>query len=327
MDDSLTFFSDTLDFAFCVNDGYVPYICVTIKSILSHRKKNRIRIHILTDFISTQNIERLDRLFCNLQDAFYHIIPVDKRLFAGLITRSWSIVAWFRIFLPHYLPLDIKRVLYLDADTLVMDDLSELCLLQMEDAAIAGVLDPLTFKPETYIRCGYSPGQQYVCSGVLLMNLDYWRQHDITSLVLEYTKEHANSLRFPDQDAINAVCHDCKIILPLRFGVQASFFTSDYFYNKVYLHEILLCLEHPAIIHFAGNAPWIKERATHYYQKEWEHINRMLTPQAKQFYLTRGWPFVKMLFWNMVHPGARHKRVVTYEEIMNRISAAQKNDS
>ena len=327
MGDSLTSVSNTLDFAFCVNDGYVPYICVTIKSILSHRKKNRIQIHILTDSISPQNRKRLDRLFCNLQDAFYQIISVDKRLLSGLTTRSWSIFAWFRIFLPQYLPSDIKRVLYLDADTLVTDDLSELCALKMDEAAIAGVPDPLTFEPETFIRCGYRFDQQYVCSGVLLMNLDYWRQHDLTSSVLAYAKKHTDSLRFPDQDAINAVCHDCKIILPLRFGVQASFFTSACFYKKPYVHEILLCLEHPAIIHFAGNAPWIKEWATHYYQKEWEYYNRMLTPPAKQFYLTKGWPFVKMLFWNMMHPDARRKKVISYEEIMNRISAVQKNDS
>lgn len=327
MGDSLGSFSNTLDFAFCVNDGYVPYICVTIKSILSHRKKNRIRIHILTDSISSQNRKRLDRLFCNLLDTFYQIILVDKRLFSGLTTRSWSIVAWFRIFLPQYLPSDIKRVLYLDADTLVTDDLSELCALKMDGAAIAGVPDPLTFEPETFIRCGYRSDQHYVCSGVLLMNLDYWRQHDLTSSVLAYAKKHADSLRFPDQDAINAVCHDCKIILPLRFGVQASFFTSACFYKKPYVHDILLCLEHPAIIHFAGNAPWIKEWATHYYQKEWEKYNRMLRHPAKRHYLTSGWPLVRMLAWNLLHAKERRKKHISKDVIISRIDAVTQNDS
>ena len=46
-------------FAFCVNDAYVPYIAVTIKSIRVHHPDEGLVFHILTDGVSEKNRARL----------------------------------------------------------------------------------------------------------------------------------------------------------------------------------------------------------------------------------------------------------------------------
>ena len=37
--------------AFCVNDKYIPYICVTIKSIIENNKNNVLHFHVISDNI------------------------------------------------------------------------------------------------------------------------------------------------------------------------------------------------------------------------------------------------------------------------------------
>lgn len=316
-----------LDFAFCVNDAYVSYVCVTIKSILETHSIRYVRIHILTDFISLKSSARLDQVFQEYRYAEYQIHVIDKQCLPDLTTLSWSKIAWFRILLPTILPTEIKRVLYLDADTLVLKDLSELFSLGMEDIAIAGTIDPESFHQQTYLRCGYDSDLQYLCSGVLLMNLDYWRQKDIARLIIDYAKEKANNLLFPDQDAINYVCRHCKIILPLRFGIIGAYFTNEHFYQKPYSEELRSCLLAPSIIHYAGQAPWKREWANHFYQKEWEKYNQMLRHPAKRHYLTSGWPLVKMLAWNLLHAKERRKKHISKDVIISRIDVATQNDS
>lgn len=44
------------DFALCLNDAYVPYACVVIKSIVEHIKQDDdVHIHLLSDYISDEH--------------------------------------------------------------------------------------------------------------------------------------------------------------------------------------------------------------------------------------------------------------------------------
>ncbi|MCL1611125.1 glycosyltransferase family protein [Marseilla massiliensis] len=44
------------DFALCFNDDYVPYACVTIRSIAEHMNmEDDVYVHVLTDRISIKN--------------------------------------------------------------------------------------------------------------------------------------------------------------------------------------------------------------------------------------------------------------------------------
>lgn len=159
------------------------------------------------------------------------------------------------------------------------------------------------------------------------MNLDYWRRNHITDRIIDYATEEAERLKFPDQDAINVICKNCKRILPLKYGIQGSFFTKDFLYHKPYLGELIACLDNPVIIHYAGQAPWKKEWANHYYQKEWERYNAMLKHPAERHFLTKGWPFVKMMLWNAMHPLAISGKRIKKREILKRIETAVRDDS
>lgn len=295
---------EPIHIALCVNDGYIPYACVTIKSIIENHKNDVINIHLLSDFISDKMRSRLYEVVEDSPSTNLHIHIVNDESLRGL-KDTWSIYTWYRVLLPQVLSEDVHRVLYLDADTIVAGNLKDLFILNMEENAIAGSIDPESYNKVTFERCGYDQSKKYICAGVMLMNLDYWRKHNLTNKVIQWGHENNDRIKFPDQDTINYLCRDSKIILPLQYGIIGCFFQNEQFYNSPLITELHSAIDSPRIIHYAGQAPWKIEIANHLMQNEWIKYNKMLKHPAKRFYITKGWMFIKMMVWKALHPFKR----------------------
>ena len=304
--------------AFCVNDGYVPYMLVAITSIIDNNLSNEINIHILTDYISPQMQARIGAVIAGSPNVSYRIYTVKDERLKGLFLNHWAIYTWYRVLLPEILPISIHRVLYLDADTLVLGNLQALFNIDMEGESVAGTTD--VYIDGKCDRLKYPKDKGYICAGVLMMNLDYWRDNNLTEGLLSWAKGHNAILRMPDQDTINVICQDTKVILPLKYGIQKCFFIDEqYYHNPKLARELKDCIEQPVIIHFAGSAPWYKEIAYHPFQKDWEDYNNKVVPTIKMKYMTKGWARIKMHIWYAFHP---HKKeaVISKSEILQRLT-------
>lgn len=247
------------DFCLCFNDGYVPYALVTIKSILDNAcGDDELHIHVFSDYISEQNMQILLKFGVHV-----YIIDGDT-IFDGIDYSVWSIYTLYRLFLPRCLDADVKKVLYLDCDVIVNDDLDELFSIDLTDKAIAACVDPQTYNDEVFERLGYSRDKKYICAGVLLMNLDYWRKNNLSQEIIEYMKLNPDKILFLEQDAMNYLCCDSKIVLPAKYGVQVSFFRDEKIVQD-HLREMLELIDNPSIIHYAGYQPWVycKNKALH----------------------------------------------------------------
>ena len=290
---------------FCVNDAYVRYVSVSIKSIVENNRN--CHIHVLTDCISASNRKILHETIEGFSPASLYIYEVDDTPLRELETGRFTIYAWYRLLIPDTLPNEISRVLYLDADTVVTDNLEGLLSLPMDDKAIAGVPDPMSLSEETYIRCGYDSGKQYLCSGVLLMNLGYWRKHRLADKIIDWAKANAARIKCPDQDAINFVCQDDKLVLPLRYNVMNYFFLLKEYYRPPYIEQLKECLHRPAIIHYAGWYPWIKDKPQHCMCNVWLRYNNKMRRPAGRIYHSRGLTLLKIRLWDLFHP--KHERI------------------
>ena len=284
--------------AFCVNDGYAQYIMVTIKGLLENNS-DPIVIHVLSDYISERNVARLKDLVSSYTFAELKVIIVDDSKLRGL-KDTWTIYTWYRVLLPEILEKDVHRVLYLDADVLVAGNIGELFRLDMTDKAIAGTIDFQSKDISTYKRCGYEPEKEYVCAGIMLMNLDYWREHDIANQVVRWGRDNNDRIQFPDQDSINYICRNAKILLPLKYDIVDGFFHDDYYY-KNYPQELRECVESPVIIHYAGQAPWVVELSSHLLQDEWETYNQALRQPVKKVYQSKGFLKIKVILYRLFH--------------------------
>jgi len=297
----------SFDFVLCVNDRYSQYIAVTIKSICENHRGQGISIHVLTDYISDFNKKTLQDIVNEYLGAQLRFYSVDDSRLKGL-KDTWSIYTWYRVLIPELLP-DVDRCLYIDADTVITNDLSALFELPMDDYAIGGVIDVENFNEETRERCGLTKNDRYVCAGIMLMNLQYWRKNDLAKSIIKWGRENDGIIKFPDQDTINILCKDCKIVLPIKYGVQHVFFGHDAFYSPEYLPQLKEALVAPSIIHYAGCAPWISEFSNMIFHNKWMKYNRMLKNKVRLEYHTKGIDGVKVRIWRLMHPYNRDNEI------------------
>ncbi len=177
----------------------------------------------------------------------------------------WPRVAWSRIFIPTMLP-EVSKALYLDIDILVCDDLRELFETDLSGASAGVVLEHVSHEGSHFNeRLGIPqscPG--YFNSGVMLMNLDFFRSHGLIDKVVAFARSHADVLSSPDQDALNAVlCDSLKRLHPrwnwhdgltriiLRANPKAALWRGNT------PPKALEAALHPGILHYQGPyKPW-----------------------------------------------------------------------
>ena len=151
------------------------------------------------------------------------------------------------------LPDEISKVLYLDADILVLDDLGTLCETDLGDAVMGEVVDE---RVTTHIKMGNTSlgglplpcVQDYFNAGVLLIDLAKWRTERISQKAIEYLELYPHSA-FSDQDALNFACDGRWKRVDPRWN-----------YYQIDLKKSISDLsdkQRPGIIHFQGwSKPW-----------------------------------------------------------------------
>jgi lipopolysaccharide biosynthesis glycosyltransferase len=176
--------------------------------------------------------------------AIIHWILVERKLFEDFsngpkINRSGetetshvSKMAYARLLIPRIVPETVSRVLYLDVDLLVLEDLGPLFETDLEGAAAGAVLD--FYLHNMYVKGGFDPESQrathpnyrglpsvrdYFNSGVLLIDLGRWRAEGISEKALDYLNRFPRSPHM-DQDALNFALRDRWKRLDGRWNMQ-----------------------------------------------------------------------------------------------------------
>lgn len=249
------------------DDNYVWLMGVSIISLLENNKKlENISIFILGDNISEYNKEKLKDISLKYNRSITVINMPKIEIPESLLKSRWPRSAFYRLYSAQYLPKNIKKVLYLDCDTIVTGDLSKLDEIDIKESLFCGVLDCVGKYYKKNI--GLSKDSIYINAGVLLINIDDLRKINIFEELKKYLNKYQKYINYADQDILNGVFH--KKIKPIKcnYNVMTIFFTRSYeeikklrnptcFYEE---NELLNAIEFPLIIHFTTNMrivrPW-----------------------------------------------------------------------
>jgi lipopolysaccharide biosynthesis glycosyltransferase len=201
-------------------------------------------------------------------------LTVDRTAFDGIDGMSWGPAALARLLIPALLPAGVGRAIYLDADTLTLAPIAPLWELPLGDNLVAGAVDPWAHANDV-VATPY-----YANSGVLLMNVEAWRNERISEAALTFLRNCPH--QFTDQSAINAVA--AGRILPLA---------SDWNYILGFVGTNFISLSPerlPKIIHFAGSEPhpWAYRDAP-YREIYFYHRQRGPLPTEARLRNKRGW--------------------------------------
>lgn len=214
-----------MDIVHCIDDGYVAQCGVTITSVCVNNVNEVILFHILTTDLSASNREVLKKIVDKYRQKiiFYN---VDEHLLSKCPVREGdhvSLATYFRILMPDILPKNLNKVLYLDCDLLVCKSIKSLWDTDILNYSLGAVYDGGTDDIRTYNRLKYDSLQGYFNAGVLLVNLAYWREFQISNKLLMFIEQYPERLMFWDQDALNSVLIQTTKILPFKYNMLDAF--------------------------------------------------------------------------------------------------------
>ena len=249
--------------AMSLDDGYTYPTIVAMTSILENANSNTIYdFYILhsSNFPneSKKKLKSLEKKYnrcsVNLYDMKYFLFKN-----ATLSRYIKTLATYYRLSLSDLLP-NVDKIIYLDGDTLTFDDLKKMYDIDMEGFYYKGFLD---ISKDLLL-----PNlDNYICAGVLLINLEEIRKDDIVNKMYDFMIKNNKKLYYNDQTIINGVCSSKNGILPAKFGVfnfnklKILLDKADKIYkNKKfkYSHEELRkAYFHPSILHYTIK-PWKK---------------------------------------------------------------------
>lgn len=159
--------------------------------------------------------------------------------------KAWgdfpSLVTWARMFLPQLLPGGVDRILYLDGDTLAVQDISGLYNTDLTGVSLAAVEDCVNRQYRT--RLGLSADTPYINAGVLLFNIAELRR-TIPENWPEVYFRHGVVYAMADQDVLNLMVAGSCRRLPLRFNYNS-------WYRALSPAGLRLLMEDPTLCSFS----------------------------------------------------------------------------
>ena len=204
----------------CVNDAYV-YPLLTLMSSIRDNYAGELNLYILSTKLSEKSVSIMEKKLKELNISLsVQIVDFSKIEFNKEF--HYSVDMFLRIYAFDLLPKEIDKILYLDADMIVLNDLSELYNQNIDGRLFGVVPDPgaQSQAAAEYIKAN-NFSHIYFNSGMLLMNLSQIRKVWDFGAIDSTIKERAKLYKYPDQDLLNYLCKEKDIlILDKKFNHQ-----------------------------------------------------------------------------------------------------------
>lgn len=202
----------TINISFCFDKRFLMQTCVAITSLLvSANNKCAYRIYCIISAdlsekdlqpvrLIVSNFSKNSRLIFLYKNSNYDnaYIPANK--------GEWSKAVYYRLMLPDLLP-DIDKIIYLDSDTIILKDLTELDNMELNDNLLLGCLDFLNndilWKQRFNNYWLALDKNKCFNTGMLVMNLKKIREEKLSQKWIELAKKE---IRCVDQDVLNSTC-------------------------------------------------------------------------------------------------------------------------
>jgi len=207
---------NVINLAFAFNHKYLVPFYVTLTSIFASNGSNRFNIHIIASSISEQQRQEMQVFAhtCGSQVTFYEIDEDYVNSFATSVNSRYGTTIYYRLFLSELVMEE--KLLYLDTDVIVQNDLRDLYSLNIGNHPVAAAPDgPACARPEL----GISEEDSYFNSGVMLIHTRNWKKQRVTERATQFLAEFPTKAVYPEQDALNYVLKNNWYQLDVKYNL------------------------------------------------------------------------------------------------------------
>lgn len=236
------------------SDYYACYTSVTMYSVLSNLSEDyRIKFYLISYDITEKSKRILETLKKYKDfDIEYIIISEDSGLPKPKQARVNNI-AYARLKVASYLK-DEDRCIVMDSDLIFDYDISKLWNTDLEGKCLGLAKDPLLRHDgitKWWEHFNVPEEYTYTNTGVILIDLEKWRELNIEQKIFDNFSAYENMLLFYDQDLIYMTCYDTTKYLDDKWN-----YLPNIYYSNPELKQSLINTSY--VYHFGGPPkPWI----------------------------------------------------------------------
>ena len=281
----------------CVsNEDYVQHTAVMLCSLLETNRDKSFQVYFLTTGILKESACKHSVLCCKYGNTFV-IRNCATNDIIDLPVGQWNIIMYLKLFIPHVLPLEVERCLFLDVDMIINADIKSLYEIDLQNKVLAAaedIPDCVTYKSRLHLQVE----DLYINSGVMVCDLLQWRTMELQRPIFEFVRTVADKIN-NEQDVIAMYFKGKITSLPIKWNMTTFYFRRQpKIFNK-YLPQLIDARKAPGIIHFACPInPWFRDC---------QHPYKIL---YKRYLLMTDWKEYKFPIFEQMTAWGRTKRIV-----------------
>lgn len=251
--------------ALCCDEKYLCHAVVTALSVIHHTAEPaRLHFTFFGEHYSADAKEKVEKSLApyHCQVSFVDLEGYD---FSLAKNSGWHYSTLYRLNALGLYPNNPEKVLYLDCDMLIFDDIAPLWDIDLSDkyAAVVQDIHICRGKDKAFRKqIGLADDHIYFNAGLLLINTKLWIEADITQQSFHFIEKNREIIQYLDQDALNYLFQHHVHYLPLRWNVTSGMYRKylHFGYPKIldyFAPEVNEAANYPANIHYTGTPkPW-----------------------------------------------------------------------
>ncbi|MBZ7984107.1 MULTISPECIES: glycosyltransferase family 8 protein [unclassified Campylobacter] len=252
-------FQHKIGICFAINETFLNQMIVSLQSIIDNlNHDNQYDILILND--SRNEIKkRTIKAFYEKENISIRFISLDNNLKEKLkdcneYCGDSSLSTYYRLFISDIFT-NFQHIIYLDADTVVLDDISKLYKKCDDNYLFAACVDN---KYSCYMKrvSKITPFQinSWFNAGVMIFNIDKCRNMNLSKLALDVNEKYKECKTINDEIMLNLIALENKTLIK-QLDLKWNCLNIDYFQNpdKDYISKIG---DKPSLIHYVGTKPF-----------------------------------------------------------------------
>lgn len=242
---------ETLHIATAIDQEYLVPVRVMLASLTAHLSPRfHPVLHLMNRNLHEHQIESIARLV-----EVHSIVPTADSIAALPRQAGFLLETSFPLLLPELIAETVERVLFLDPDTLVSDNVGQIWETELGNNVVATAVDqaiPLCSSPRGVKGrrdLGIPEDAPYFNAGVMLIDIARWNKENVSARARRYLEQTNGRCDFLHQEALNAVLWNHWVKLEQRWNLIASLSGRRYGSSEF--------VDSPGIVHFAGCfKPW-----------------------------------------------------------------------
>ena len=258
-----------LNFLYCFDNNYNFQGFTSIISLLDNVDE-KINISIIhSDELLNSAIPELISEHEYLNSLSIYKFNDTNYNFPNLIGKHVSMATYYRLFIENYITNDIPILIYLDADTICLNNpinefKKQINILENSEFTISAKTE-VSYDENNFLFSRLNITNNYFNAGVLIINLQRWKAQRISKNLINQMIDLNSKINFWDQDVLNSFFNGRYVELNNNLN-----------HNSV---DTIDNLESINIIHYIGSKkPWylsgIFENSSNFYHLNYYKLSK-----------------------------------------------------